>query len=343
MQFLLSALIALLPVLVFLLLLILFDSFKLVPTSMFVRALGAGLVAAIVAAFTQSWLVSQFALDSQTLIRYVAPVIEETLKMLFVLWALFRRRIGFLVDAAILGFAIGAGFAVGENLQYLQHLPNRSIWMWIVRGFGTALLHGLTTAVIAIGAKTLIDWRPDRIWLAVVAPWAGAVVLHSAFNHALVSPLLAAAVVMFVLPLVVLVVFTQSERKTREWVGAGLDLDMELLQLVKSAEFSGTRFGRYLAELRSRFPGPVVADMFCLLQLDLELAIRAKGMLMAREAGLSVPVDEALRARLAERSYLEKAIGRTGLLALRPLQVTSDFDHWHRHLLREARPGRPAV
>jgi hypothetical protein len=54
-------------------------------------------------------------------------------------------------------------------------------------------------------------------------------------------------------------------------------------------------------------------------------------------------VDEALRARLAERSYLEKAIGRTGLLALRPLQVTSDFDHWHRHLLREARPGRPAV
>ena len=336
----LSALVALLPVLVFLLLLILFDSFKLVPTSMFVRALAAGVAAAIVAAVLQAVLVNAFALDTPTLIRYVAPVIEETLKMLFVLWALFRRQIGFLVDAAIVGFAIGAGFAVVENIQYLQSLSDRSLWMWLVRGFGTALLHALTTAIIAIGAKTLMDRRPDQLWMAIVAPWAGAVLLHSAFNHALVSPLLAAAIVMLVLPLVVLVVFTLSEQKTREWVGAGLDLDMELLQLVKSSEFSGTRFGRYLGELRSRFPGPVVADMFCLLQLDLELAIRAKGMLMAREAGLTVPVDEGLRARLAERGYLEKSIGPTGLLALRPLQVTSDFDQWHQHLLREEAGAR---
>ena len=88
-------------------------------------------------------------------------------------------------------------------------------------------------------------------------------------------------------------------------------------------------------------PGPVVADMFCLLQLDLELAIRAKGMLMAREAGLSVPVDDTWPS--AERAYLEKAIGRTGLLALRPLQVTSDFDRWHRHLLREASPRQSGL
>ncbi|HYN10324.1 MAG TPA: PrsW family glutamic-type intramembrane protease [Vicinamibacterales bacterium] len=329
----LTSLVAILPVVSFLLLLILFDSFKLVPTSTFVRALVSGVLAAIAASLLHAGLFAAFHLDAQTLARYVAPVTEEALKMVFVLWALFRRQIGFLVDAAIVGFAIGAGFAVVENIEYLRHLPDQAIWLWIVRGFGTAILHALTTAVIAIGAKAALDRRPERPWLAVIPPWMGAVLLHSAFNHALVSPLLAAAMVMFVLPLVVLAVFTVSEQNTREWVGAGLDLDMELLQLVKSSEFSGTRFGRYLGELRSRFPGPVVADMFCLLQLDLELAIRAKGMLMAREAGLIVPVDDALRARLAERAYLEKTIGRTGLLALRPLQVTSDFDRWHRHLL----------
>lgn len=330
----LAAPLALLPVLSFLLLLIVFDSFKLVSKSMFVRALVAGVIAAIAAMLLQSWLIAAFDLETRTVTRYVAPVTEEALKMAFVLWALFRRQVGFLVDAAIVGFAIGAGFAVVENIHYLRNLPEGQIWLWIVRGFGTALLHALTTALIAIGAKSLLDRQPDRRALAIAAPWLGAVVLHSAFNHALVSPLLAAAMVMLVLPLVVLAVFTVSERKTREWVGAGLDLDVELLQLVRSSEFGGTRFGRYLSELRARFPGPVVADMFCLLQLDLELAIRAKGMLMAREAGLSVPVDDNLRAKLAERSYLEKAIGRTGLLALRPLQVTSDFDRWHRYLLK---------
>jgi hypothetical protein len=132
-------------------------------------------------------------------------------------------------------------------------------------------------------------------------------------------------------------VFHRSEKKTREWVGDGLDLDVELLALVRSPVFGTTRFGRYLEELRERFPGPVVADMFCLLQLDLELAIRAKGLLMAREAGIELPPDENLRSQLAEREYLEHAIGQTGMLALRPLQVTSDRDDWHQYLLNSVK------
>lgn len=86
-------------------------------------------------------------------------------------------------------------------------------------------------------------------------------------------------------------------------------------------------------------PGPVVADIFCLLQLDLELAIRAKGMLLAREAGLEVPADATLRDRLSERAYLERSIGPTGLAAIRPLQMTSDRDSWHQFLLQEAGDG----
>jgi hypothetical protein len=76
--------------------------------------------------------------------------------------------------------------------------------------------------------------------------------------------------------------------------------------------------------------------MFCLLQVELELGIRAKGMLMARDAGLEVPIDDQVRAALAERAYLRNTIGATGLLALRPLQVTSHRDDWHRYLLRQA-------
>ena len=97
----LTSLVAFLPVLSFLLLLIVFDSFKLVPTSMFVRALAAGVLAALAASVLQAGLLAAFPLDARTVARYVAPLTEEALKMLFVLWALFRRQIGFLVDAAI--------------------------------------------------------------------------------------------------------------------------------------------------------------------------------------------------------------------------------------------------
>lgn len=331
-----SVAVALLPVTAFLLVLVLFDSFKLVPKLMLARALGIGAAAALVLLPVHAALVDATGLSTQTFFRYISPVTEETLKTLCLLYPLRRRQIGFLVDAAIVGFAIGAGFALVENVEYLRSLGQPRLLVWIARGFGTAVLHATTTAIVAITAKSLGDRFPDRGWLVVLPGWGVAVLLHSFFNHALVSPLLAAAVLLFVLPIVVILVFGRSERKTREWVGDGLDLDVELLGLVRSMHFGGTRLGRYLTELTSRFPGPVVADMFCLLQLDLELSIRAKGLLMAREAGLDVPVDSDIKDRLAEREYLQHTIGPTGLLALRPLQVTNERDDWHQYLLKHA-------
>jgi RsiW-degrading membrane proteinase PrsW (M82 family) len=326
--------VVLLPVSAFLLLLILLDSFKLVPSLMIVRALAAGAVAAGVALPLHAALLEAAGLPAEAFSRYLAPVSEESLKALCLLYPLWKRQVGFLVDAAIIGFAIGTGFAVVENLQYLRALPEASGWVWIARGFGTAVLHGTTTAIVAIVAKSLADRNAGRGGLVLLPGLAAAIGLHSIFNHAVVSPVLAAGMLLFVLPLVVMVVFGRSERKTREWVGDGLDLDVELLGLVRSAHFGTTRLGRYLEELKSRFPGPIVADMFCLLQLDLELAIRAKGILLARDAGLQVPVDPAMKDRLAERAYLRKAIGKTGLIALRPLQMTNAKDDWHEYLLK---------
>ena len=331
-----SSLVALLPVTAFLVLLVLFDSFKLVPRLMLLRALVAGAAAALLVLVAHDWLAGALGLSPQAFSRYVAPVTEETLKTLCLLYPLWRRQIGFLVDAAIIGFAIGAGFALVENIHYVWTLAETRIWVWIARGFGTAIFHATTTAIVAITAKSLANRHPDRGLLVVVPGWAAAIALHSAFNHTLFSPALAAAILLLVLPLIVLAVFDQSERRTREWVGDGLDLDVELLELVRSPHFGTTRLARYLTELKAHFPGPVVADMFCLLQLDLELAIRAKGMLMARQAGLEVPADGTIRNRLDERAYLQRAIGKTGLLALRPLQMTNERDEWHQYLLKYA-------
>ena len=334
-----AVIVALVPVTAFLLILFFLDSFKLVPRRMLFRALASGAAVALAALLLHGWLFAMTGLSARHFAQFVAPVTEETLKALCLLYPLRRRQIGFLVDAAILGFAVGAGFAVIENLEYLRTLTDTRIWVWIARGFGTAIMHASATAIVAVTARALVDRYPGRGMRVVLPGWAVAVLLHATFNRALVSPLMAAAVLLLVVPLVVLAVFDRSERLTREWVGDGMDLDVELLALMRSSEFGGTRLGRYLAQLQSRFPGPVVADMFCLLQLELELAIRAKGMLMAREAGLEVPIDEGLRANLAERAYLQRAIGPTGLLALRPLQVTGDRDEWHQYLLRHA--GEP--
>jgi len=337
-----NLLVALVPVIAFLLALSLMDRFRLVRPGWMLAAIAWGASAAVATLWLHTWLLRTFQVPSSLLTRYIAPVTEETAKALFIVELITSARMGFLVEACVQGFAVGTGFALVENLNYLYSIPSGTLTLWIVRGLGTAMLQGATTAIFAMVSKTLTDRRSDRPVIAFVPGWVGAVACHSLFNHRLLPAVAQTLVVLTVLPLLVLAVFARSERATREWIGAGMDIDLELLALVASESFGVTRFGRYLHDLRTRLPGPVVADMFCLLRLELELSIQAKAMLMAREAGLELIGDDDLEASLAERRFLHQSIGAAGMLALKPLQVTSHRDRWHRHVLAGAKSRRGA-
>ena len=279
-------------------------------------------------------------LPTAALVRYAGPIIEESLKLVLIAVILRRRQIGFPVDAAVLGFAVGAGFAVVENIVYLRAITDTSIVLWLVRGLGTAILHGGTSSIAAMTAKMMVDSTPNRLLRPLAGGWGAAVLLHSAYNHLLLPPLASTLLLLVVFPVLILTVFQRSEAATREWVGAGLDLDIELLQLIASEHFGLTRFGTYLEELRERFPGPVVVDMFCMLKLELELSVQAKALLLAREAGLKMAPHPDVAAGLAELRHLRSSIGPTGMLALTPLHVTSHRDDWHRYLVAETGTGR---
>jgi RsiW-degrading membrane proteinase PrsW (M82 family) len=332
----LNAAAALLPVIGFLATLFLMDSFKLVPSRWIVVALVSGAAAAAFSASLWPTLLLS-GLSDDAAVRYVAPLVEEALKASVVILLVVSGRVGFLVDAALLGFGIGAGFALAENVLYLRELPHATLGLWLVRGFGTAMLHGGTTSIFAILARALGDRFPRRPYAVFLPALVPSILIHSAFTNLPLPPAALTGVILVVLPLLLIAVFDRSERATREWMGAGMDLDFEVLQLVASEHFALTRFGQYLQELRSRFPAIVVADMYCLLRLELELSVQARALVMARDAGLELAADDDLAASLAERDYLQQSIGRTGLLALRPLQVTNTRDRFHRNLLTRAR------
>jgi len=314
------------PVLCFLGALVLLDSYKLVRLRSVVAAVVAGMVVAGLAYLANGVLLAYF--DFGFYVRYVSPFIEEALKGLIILVLIRAHRIGFLVDAAIFGFAVGAGFAVVENLDYLTLAPNAGLGTWFVRGFGTAIMHGGATAIFAVASVALLE-RP----YAYLPGFALAVVLHSAFNHFLFSPFASTAGVAIIVPLLVSAVFARSEAAVGDWLGRGFDADAEMLELINSGQLSDSPVGRYLHTLKDRFQGLVVADLLAYLRLYTELALRAKGVLMMRESGFDVPVDEATREKFAELRYLEKSVGRTGLLAIQPMLHMSHKDLWQLYML----------
>ncbi len=331
----LAVAVSVLPVFLFLGALVLIDSYKLVALRAILLSVAAGMAAGAAAYAANVWLRPALGLDFEPYSRYAAPVVEESLKAAFVVWLLQRNKVGFVVDAAIHGFGIGTGFAFLENLYYLQASPGATFLTWVVRGLGTAIMHGGATSIVAMVSRTL--HKPAEPFpLYLVLPGLGvAVVLHSLYNHFLLQPLLATALIVLVYPYLCVAVFQQSERETRAWLGTGFDTDQELLRVVRSGQVSGTPVGQYLKTLRSRFTAEVIVDMMCLLRLRAELAIRAKGILMMREAGFDAEPEPTLKDKFEELRYLEKNIGRTGLLALDPFLHTSTRDLWQLNVLSE--------
>ena len=82
-----------------------------------------------------AWTLDRLGIELSPFSRYVSPIIEELLKGLVIVGLIRAHRIGFLVDAAIFGFAVGTGFALVENIYFLEIFEDAGIGTWIVRGF----------------------------------------------------------------------------------------------------------------------------------------------------------------------------------------------------------------
>ncbi|NNE06415.1 MAG: PrsW family intramembrane metalloprotease [Xanthomonadales bacterium] len=327
--------IGLLPVLMFLVALLYMDSYKLVSLRTVLVVIVAGGIMTVLAYFANGLVYESLDISQGYYKRYVAPLVEEGLKAAIIIYLFRTHRIGFLVDAAIMGFAVGAGFAVVENFFYLYKIPDASMAVWIVRGFGTAIMHGGVVAIFGILSQTMTE-RNMKINPVLYLPgFIGAVTLHSLFNHFLANPMTQTMMILVILPPILWLVFRQSAQHMHEWLQLDFDEDANLLEQINSGEFRETKVGQFLNDLRRKFEGPVVVDMLCYLRIYTELALRAKGVLMMRENGLDTPIGERTKAKFEELTYLEESIGTTGLMAMKPFLHLTRKDLWQMYVLEK--------
>lgn len=327
------ALVGLLPVLIFLAVLVFMDSYKLVRFRLVLWVIVLGGVCAGLSYFINGWLMQAADLSLLNYSRYVSPFVEELVKGLVMVYLFRTSRIGFLVDAAILGFAVGAGFAFVENLYYLYHGIGANPGVWIVRGFGTAIMHGGVTAIFGVLAQTITERSMKINPLYYLPGLLAASLLHSVFNHFPGSPVLSTLGTLLILPTLLALVFHHSARAMHAWLELDFDADTLLLEQINSGEFAQSKIGQFLTDLTQKFEGPVVADMLCYLRIYTELAIRAKGILLMREHGIQGSAGQGTHEKFLEMKYLEKSIGKTGCLAMRPFLQMERKDLWQMNVL----------
>ena len=312
-------LLSLLPIALYLLIMIAFDSFSLAKWKLLLSCTVYGLLCCLVA-----FLITRAA----GVPTWAVPALEETLKGLAAWFLIDRKIVRFLHEALIYGAAAGAGFSLLENLAYLYFQPGMMAGTALVRGFGCAILHmGCSALAATLLILLLMKNARARYPLCVIVSFLLPTLIHLAYNMAqegrLADPMLlmAAAIVLFLALFTIL--FSYGEARIYKWMDHSLAVDIQSLSAIRNGNFASTRTGQYLIAVRDRFKPECFFDMVCYVQLALDLKIEKQSYMLVRQAGfegeaMGKTLEEHL-AKKAELASLKKRIGKTGLMVLAPL------------------------
>jgi RsiW-degrading membrane proteinase PrsW (M82 family) len=122
-------------------------------------------------------------IPTSTWITLYAPITEEILKAIILIYLVRRANFTYFVDGAIYGFAAGIGFAVIENWTYVLSDPTAGLGVAIGRVMSTNLVHGTGTALvgIALGYSRFQRFRGGILLL--LGGWLIGMTVHVGFNN----------------------------------------------------------------------------------------------------------------------------------------------------------------
>ena len=335
-----KAFIAVAPVVLLLIVFDRLDAFNLISVREIGILLGAGgLFAAL--SFLANWRVMDgFPIGFSAYSRYVSPIIEESLKAAPIIYLFARNRLGFKVDAAIAGFAVGAGFSVVENIWYLFTITDANVSAWLVRGFGTAIMHGGATAIFAIISHEMTERQAEssaahyRFNPLLFAPGLlVAMAIHSTFNHFPHQPLVIMALTLLLAPAAIFLALIRSDHATQHWLAADRAAHESMLAEIRAGHFAETLRGKQIGAIAARL-GERSDDARAYVELKTELVLRAEELIHAAQSGQAVAPTASDAKKFAQLEALELRLGQTTLAALAaPLGFTRN-DLWELSRLR---------
>jgi RsiW-degrading membrane proteinase PrsW (M82 family) len=333
--------VALLPVLALTAGFMWLDVFKLMSVWETLGLLLLGGIAALVAYPFSGAFLDNLPIGFNNYSRFVAPWIEEALKAIAII-SLFRfNRIGFKLDAVISGVAVGAGFSVVENIFYLLRFPDLAPSVWMVRGLGTAVMHGTTLAILAAIAHELAeretrgaagDYDFNPLWFA--PGFLAAVAIHTVFNQFPERPMMALLGTVIMAPLALIAIFRFGAGEAQRWLAAESETHRALLQTLSSEGFQDDPVGQRIVALAARSGTTTAAHIHEYSQLLTRLVLAAEDTLL-EQSGAGDRIDVDLEADFARLDELRRKMGRSTLAALKEALPFSMNDYWELSELRE--------
>lgn len=291
-----------------------------------------GILAYFFAAQINPALIQYGVFNRDTLLRFVAPVIEEILKGLILIYLIRHPDFKYFLDGAIYGFAAGIGFAIFENFEYILGHPSTALIVAISRVLSTNLIHATGSALIgiALGLARFNRFVLFRM-LYLISGVGLAIAIHSGFNN-MVNDGVAlgfAFAAGFGGAGVIAAAARRGLKDEKSWVHENIGLT----QGVTSGEASVVQrlndVDTILAPLAERFGADKAVQIEKFLFMQAQLAIQGKMLEKMQDGKMRAAIQAQIRELDQKMNTARKAVGTYCMLYLRNIFPVSDTQLWN--------------
>jgi RsiW-degrading membrane proteinase PrsW (M82 family) len=291
------------------------------------------LVYAIVALFNSQILIGQGIVDSTTLVKFITPWLEEILKALLFIYLIRQINFTYFVDGAIYGFAIGIGFAIVENFEYVLAFQDAALGVAVSRVISTNLIHGAATAITGIAFGFARFYSGIKRILVILSGLAIGILLHLGFNN-LVNEvnssllLIYAAATGIISTLIIFFIIRNGLSQAKNWIHEELgradkvtSSESQLAQQVGSAD-------KLLAPLEKMFGKSKANEVQKFLLIQARIGIHRKNLEKFQDETMRKTTRAEIESLHEQMNQIRKEVGPYSMAMLRSIFPESENQLW---------------
>jgi RsiW-degrading membrane proteinase PrsW (M82 family) len=289
-----------------------------------------GVAAYVIAAQINPALIKLGWVTRDHVISITAPILEEFLKALILIYLVQRADFNYVVDGAVYGFGAGMGFAIIENLEYITGHPQLALAIAVARVFSTNLVHATASGVIGAALATR---RADKSWLGwlfVVFGYAFSMLFHMGFNTMVSSGtfIIFAVVFGFVGVGIIYMTIKRGLNIQKTWFAENLnDLNRVTKNEVKALN-TIEKFDELLKPFENQFGKDKTAMVKEMLSQQAQLGIKTKLLDTASSENQKHEIEKIIAALQSEIGLLRGKIGSYCMMFVRTVYMDTDIKIW---------------
>ncbi len=308
-----------------------FDLFQTGQIKMNLAALFWGLAAYTIAAQINPGMVNAGWVTWDQVIRVTAPIVEEILKALILIYLVQRADFNYVVDGALYGFGAGIGFAIIENFEYVTGNPTIALSVALARVFSTNLVHATGSGLIGTALAYRRGDSSWKGWAVVFGGYLVSILIHMLFNTMVSAGAFLAVAIIFGLTGMALIwyVIKRGLNTQKKWVTEKLGMED---RVTKQETKAVTGIEKIVDDLLKPFEEsfgsekvPVVRE---LLYKQAEIGIKRKLMESTPSPTKRREVEEIVLRLGKEMELLRRQIGMYPMMFVRTVYLGQDAKVW---------------